>query len=175
MRLPGAIRQLVRERAGFACEYCGVREQDSAAELTVDHFRPRSQGGDDALGNLVYSCHFCNTHKADYWPASPEELPLWNPRDGPSSDHFLSLEDGRLFPISAVGAFSIDRLNLNRPVLIEYRLAQRRIADQDRTTTAALEVLAALRVLKEDLRDVVREQRELLQELRHWLEQRHRD
>src|SRR5438105_4527732 len=113
MRLPATVRQHVRERAGFACEYCGVREQDSAAELTVDHFRPRSHSGDDSLRNLVYSCHFCNTHKADYWPVSPGEVPLWNPRDGPAPDHFLSLEDGSLFPISTTGAFTIDRLKLN--------------------------------------------------------------
>jgi hypothetical protein len=143
--------------------------------LTVDHFCPSSQGGEDSPGNLVYSYHFCNTHKADYWPASPDEVPLWNPRDGPSSDHFLSLEDGSLFPISAVGAFTIDRLSLNRPVLIAYRLAKRRIADEERATTATLEILAALRALKEELGEVVKEQRELLHELRHWLEQQRRD
>jgi hypothetical protein len=85
------------------------------------------------------------------------------------------LEDGRLFPITAVGAFTLDRLKLDRPVLIAYRLAKRRIADQERATAESLEILAALRVLREDLREAVREQRELLQELRHWLEQRHRD
>jgi hypothetical protein len=102
-------------------------------------------------------------------------LQLWNPRDGPSSDHFLSLEDGRLFPISAVGAFTIDRLKLNRPVLIAYRLAKRRIADQERAGAEARELLAVLRALKEDLGELVQEQRDLLRELRHWLEHHHRD
>jgi 5-methylcytosine-specific restriction endonuclease McrA len=47
----------------FRCGYCGVRERDAGAELTVDHFQPRSQGGLDGPENWVYSCHACNEFK----------------------------------------------------------------------------------------------------------------
>jgi hypothetical protein len=49
------VRQIVRQRAGCACEFCYVREQDAGATLTIDHFQPRSKGGSDALDNLVYA------------------------------------------------------------------------------------------------------------------------
>jgi hypothetical protein len=32
--------ELVRTRAGFACEYCGVTETDCGGQLTVDHHHP---------------------------------------------------------------------------------------------------------------------------------------
>jgi len=35
------------------CGYCGVRDEDTGGEFTVDHFVPSSQGGDDAVENLV--------------------------------------------------------------------------------------------------------------------------
>jgi hypothetical protein len=38
MTLSQYLRQLVRERARFMCEYCGVTEASTAAELTIDHF-----------------------------------------------------------------------------------------------------------------------------------------
>ena len=40
--------QQVRERYGFRCGYCGVTEVDVGGELTVDHFRPVSAGGDNS-------------------------------------------------------------------------------------------------------------------------------
>ncbi len=51
-----AVRRTVRQRAHFACEYCGLREADVSGELTIDHFQPTSKGGSDALENLIYCC-----------------------------------------------------------------------------------------------------------------------
>ena len=44
MTLSEAIREQVRSRAAFACEYCGVTEADAGGLLTLDHFQPTSQG-----------------------------------------------------------------------------------------------------------------------------------
>jgi len=60
-------RLAVRERFGFRCGYCGVHESQEGAELTIDHYQPRSRGGTDEPDNLVYCCHACNSHKGDYW------------------------------------------------------------------------------------------------------------
>jgi len=38
-------RDTLRRLFRFCCGYCGVTERDIGAELTVDHFQPRSQGG----------------------------------------------------------------------------------------------------------------------------------
>jgi hypothetical protein len=36
------LKEQVRERANFACEYCGVSETDSAGELSIDHYCSQS-------------------------------------------------------------------------------------------------------------------------------------
>lgn len=56
--------ELVRVRAGQACEYCGVTETDCGGLLTIDHHRPQSHGGADGVDNLVYCCWRCNLYKA---------------------------------------------------------------------------------------------------------------
>jgi 5-methylcytosine-specific restriction endonuclease McrA len=61
-----SLRQLVRERCGFRCSYCGTTELDVSSELTVDHIQPRSLGGTDDLDNLLYCCHACNEFKSNY-------------------------------------------------------------------------------------------------------------
>jgi 5-methylcytosine-specific restriction endonuclease McrA len=60
-------REALRSRFDFRCGYCGVREADAGAELTVDHFQPRSRSGADDPTNWVYCCFTCNTHKSDVW------------------------------------------------------------------------------------------------------------
>lgn len=60
--------QIVRERYSNCCGYCGVSETDAGGELTVDHFRPLSAGGDDSDDNLVYACIRCNQYKGILLP-----------------------------------------------------------------------------------------------------------
>jgi hypothetical protein len=49
MTITSEIRDQVRQRAHFACEFCGVTETDAGGELTVDHFQPTAKGGMMAL------------------------------------------------------------------------------------------------------------------------------
>lgn len=118
MSLTGDIREKVRERACFRCEFCGVTETDAGGELTIDHFRPVSRGGDDSSDNLVYCCVRCNQYKLDYWPESDGDTMLWNPRLENPDCHFLELDDGRLYPLSETGSLTVRRLRLNRPPLV---------------------------------------------------------
>lgn len=60
------IRLVIRQRANFACEFCGVTETDTGSELTIDHFRPRTKGGTDDLDNLLYCCMRYNQHTSFY-------------------------------------------------------------------------------------------------------------
>jgi len=46
-----------------SCAYCG-----SPYELTRDHVTPRSRGGDNEPGNLVWACRNCNSAKGDRTP-----------------------------------------------------------------------------------------------------------
>lgn len=50
-------------RDNFRCVYCGATPQ--AAELHIDHAKPRSKGGEDNLSNYVTACFACNVGKRD--------------------------------------------------------------------------------------------------------------
>jgi hypothetical protein len=164
MSITPEIREQVRQRANYACEFCGVTEADTGGELTIDHFRPQAKGGDDGLANLLYCCARCNQYKLDYWPTQSAELPLWNPRDEPASKHWLVLDDGMLHPLTPIGTFTLRRLRLNRSPLVTYRLRHRQHAEELRLLTRYREVVQLLEQLHGELAIVMQEQSQLLEE-----------
>jgi len=122
MTINPALREDVRRRAQFACEFCGIHEIDAGGELTIDHYQPKSKGGDDSLDNLIYCCFRCNQYKLDYWPEHADHPSLWNPRREPALQHFLEIDEGTLHPLTTIGAFTIERLRLNRLSLVAHRI-----------------------------------------------------
>lgn len=56
--IPDVVRAAVFDRDGHACRHC-----DAIDDLTLDHVRPWSQGGDDTVGNLQVLCRSCNSSK----------------------------------------------------------------------------------------------------------------
>ena len=123
-------RQIVRQREVFRCAYCGIREVDVGAELTIDHIQPRSHGGSDDLSNLVYCCHACNEFKSDYWQPGSMERTL-NPLTEDIGMHLYEDENGILQPRTDTGAFHIRRLQLNRIQMIAYRREQQRVESNE--------------------------------------------
>ena len=142
-----ALRRLYNFRYG----YCGVSEVDSDAELTADHFQPRSQGGTDAVGNLVYCCHACNAYKGNYYQPEASEHLLHPLRDN-LSEHILEQEDGTLYALTPTGAFHIAQLHLNRPTLIAHRLVERQLQLARQELLALRQRLAELRREEEEVR-----------------------
>ncbi|HWP84063.1 MAG TPA: HNH endonuclease [Terriglobia bacterium] len=69
-RIPYQTRVLSRRniliRDHYTCQYCAGTFP--AAELTLDHVLPRSQGGKSAWENLVACCYACNNRKGDRTP-----------------------------------------------------------------------------------------------------------
>lgn len=116
-----AIRDKIRQRAAYACEYCSVTETDTGGLLTIDHFQPQSKGGNDDLDNLIYCCNRCNSYKYNYFPTSSNQSPIWNPRKNNRPQHFFVLDNGQLKGLTPIGQTTIDFLRLNRPALIKYR------------------------------------------------------
>jgi 5-methylcytosine-specific restriction endonuclease McrA len=55
-------RRNLYRRDQFTCQYCGSRP--GAADLTIDHVVPRSQGGRTSWQNCVLACVGCNKRKA---------------------------------------------------------------------------------------------------------------
>ncbi len=166
MSIPTEVWEQVRCRANSACEYCGVTETDTGGPLSVDHHQPRSQGGADHLDNLLYCCHRCNLYKADYWPAQDGQPALWNPRQAPIESHLFLLADGKLYPITTVGAFTLRRLRLNRPALVAHRHRKQAQSEELRLLSRYREVITLLEQLQQQQAALLIEHRALLEEQR---------
>ena len=149
-----SLRERVRELFNFCCGYCGVREDEVGAALTVDHFQPSSRGGSDDLGNLVYACHACNEFKSDFWPPA-DQTRFLHPRTDDLTLHLRPLEDGTLEALTPEGALWIDRLNLNRS-----QMSGRRRREANRGVEVAENVQ-----LKQELADLKRQMQQLSSEI----------
>lgn len=71
-RLPPTLRITVFKRDNFTCIYCKTKcifGSEKGNGATVDHLKPRANGGTDDLENLVTACKACNRRKADYPPS----------------------------------------------------------------------------------------------------------
>ena len=91
--MDAVLRNLVQDRAGNRCEYCGLhQDQSPLATLHVEHVVPRKHGGDDGPDNLALACVDCNLHKgsnvAGYDPQTGALTELFNPRRQTWSEHF---------------------------------------------------------------------------------------
>ncbi len=65
-RVPVYSKRLICQRDEWTCMYCGVPvNQDT---FSIDHVRPRAQGGRSSFENTVCACKPCNSKKADRTP-----------------------------------------------------------------------------------------------------------
>lgn len=152
-------REVLRQRFHFCCGYCGVSERDAGAELTIDHYQPRSRGGLDDLENWVYCCHACNEFKGDYWqPSSPRRI--LHPLRDAIADHILEQADGTLRALTETGAFHLGRLHLNRLQLVAYR---RELRDLQAAYDTQARLLKRLQGLEEQVQNLAAQ----LEKLQH--------
>ncbi len=119
------FHRAVAERATYRCEYCHAPEELFNGTFDVDHVRPRSRGGTDALGNLALSCEPCNTYKSDAVdapdPDTGDSAPLFNPRFEFWADHFRVLDDEIVVGTTPTGRATVSRLRLNAPRQVHAR------------------------------------------------------
>ncbi len=155
------LRQAVRQTSNFACGYCGVREEDAGSELELDHFKPRSAGGDNRPENLVYCCTTCNRIKGDFWADSADGKRLLHPHHDDLSLHLRQETDGLLTGLRETGKFHLKRLRLNRPPLIvlrRTRMENARLREELRQSQAAQKELAEhLQNLDEEIERIYQE------------------
>lgn len=126
LALSDATRQLVRERAGYLCEYCQTGEFLCGLRCEIDHIIPSSRGGSDDLNNLCAACTVCNGHKYIKVEGLDSEtsrmVSLFNPREQSWYDHFRWNDDGIvILGITPCGRATIDALQLNEPLRLEAR------------------------------------------------------
>jgi 5-methylcytosine-specific restriction endonuclease McrA len=58
-----ALRQLIRDRAQTACEYCLMPEMAVLVPHEVDHVIAEKHGGQTTKENLALACTLCNKYK----------------------------------------------------------------------------------------------------------------
>jgi len=118
MSINDAIKQAIRERANYLCEYCHSPERLSANRFTVDHIIPRSLGGSDEIDNLALACRRCNERRYNFVagvdPETQNIVPLFNPRHQKWEEHFVWIESGVVVQgITPIGRATCIRLDLN--------------------------------------------------------------
>ena len=78
-------RRMLRliERDGGHCVWCRTQLSHDSPHATLDHVRCRSEGGSDALANLVLACAECNSSRGDApaWTWLQRRLDLMRPVD----------------------------------------------------------------------------------------------
>lgn len=148
----------VRRRFQFRCGYCGVAEKDTGGELTIDHFQPVSEGGQDDDDNLVYACFRCNLYKARYFGAalSGHRFSLLHPLLDDIEQLIQQDYNGMLVGLTDQAKDHIAILHLNRPQLVAYRWRKQQIA--------------LLRERETQLHRMIEHAQDLLVEIREYLE-----
>ncbi len=124
-KIADAVREAVRERANFLCEYCHTNERWQYVRFTVDHIIPNAE---DSPENLALACFHCNRRKSDKTAATDPEtgalVEIFNPRRQVWREHFAWSSDGlRIVPKTPVGRATNSLLELNRERILFIRQA----------------------------------------------------
>ncbi len=111
-------RELLRTRAGSACEYCRIPEMLMGGRLTEDHIIPLNAGGIDEVDNLCWCCWWCNVFKGSHVTGFDSRtgvvVPLFNPRQDPWATHFRWSRNGvRILGRTAAGRATVEALRMN--------------------------------------------------------------
>jgi 5-methylcytosine-specific restriction endonuclease McrA len=122
-----SLKELVRRRAGNACEYCRI-PQDATPLISfhIEHIVSRQHGGSDESGTLALACDRCNAYKGPNLtsidPDTSALVPLFNPRQDVWGDHF-AVRGGRITGLTPKGRATVRLLNMNAPRRVELREA----------------------------------------------------
>lgn len=119
------LREQVRRRANFLCEYCHTNERWQYVRFTIDHILPND---DDSIENLALACFHCNRLKSNKTEIFDSEennsVPIFNPRQQNWNDHFVWSSDGlQIIPKTSIGRITIELLQLNRERILHIRRA----------------------------------------------------
>jgi hypothetical protein len=129
-RVPAALRRLVRERAGDACEYCRMPGWLSVTSFHIDHIIAGKHGGLSVTENLAWACPLCNARKGTDLtardPISGRTAPLFHPRRHRWEAHF-PWTGARIAGRTPTGRATIRLLELNAPARLAERERLRRL------------------------------------------------
>jgi hypothetical protein len=120
-----SLRQLVRERADYRCEYCHLPDfAASASTFHVEHVVAKQHGGCDGTENRAWSCHRCNLSKGPNLsgkdPVTDNVVRLFNPRRQSWKRHF-EWHGAVLVGRTQIARATIAVLDINDPQRVELR------------------------------------------------------
>lgn len=110
------LREEVRQRAGFRCEYCQFPEPFAELRFQVDHIFPQQHGGQTVATNLALSCLRCNKHKgpdlSGIDPVTGQIIRLFNPRSDDWHENF-QWDGPKLAGRTPIGRATVNVLQIN--------------------------------------------------------------
>ena len=116
--MDASLKETVRRRAGFRCEYCHLPEAIAELPFQFDHIVAAQHGGMPTEDNLAWACARCNRHKGPNLsgidPESGKLTRLFNPRIDVWAEHFI-WNDAILTGQTAIGRTTIAVLQINHP------------------------------------------------------------
>lgn len=118
-------RELVRQQAGNACEYCRIpQEATPAISFHVEHTIAKQHGAGDDPNLLALARDRCMAYKwptlASIDPDTGDLVPLFNPRQDAWANHF-ALRGGEIVGLTGTGRATVRLLNMNSPRRAELR------------------------------------------------------
>jgi hypothetical protein len=119
------LREVVRKRAGNACEYCHM-PQAATPLITfhIEHIVSRQHGGNDDVNGLALACDRCNAYKGPNLtsidPETRTVVALFHPRVDEWRDHF-AIRRGHIVGLSPIGRATVGLLNMNASRRVELR------------------------------------------------------
>lgn len=127
----GDYKPYLRREAAEKCVYCAISENPIGGydHFHVEHFRPKSLSQFNHLlkeyENLFYACAICNRFKSNDWPNDPvidhSIISYPDPKNVDYNTLFFCEENGILKGSYIASRYMVEKLNLNRPQLINER------------------------------------------------------
>ncbi|MFD0932230.1 HNH endonuclease [Psychroflexus salinarum] len=124
-------KPVLREEANKKCVYCAIDENPCGGydHFHVEHFRPKSLKSFQNLlkdfENLFYACAICNRFKSNDWPNDPVKdhsvVSYADPNETDYNELFNIHENGKICGNFVASKYMIEKINLNRPQLINER------------------------------------------------------
>lgn len=123
--MDATTRTIVRERAEWRCEYCGIPEAATPfVPFHVEHVIAQQHLIDDSLQNLALACDRCNAFKgpnlSSVDPVTNAVVHLFHPRLDDWKEHF-TLADGSIVGLRPQRRATVRLLCMNAPRRVQLR------------------------------------------------------
>src|SRR5580700_3751064 len=114
--MDAGLRDAVRRRAGYRCEYCLLRQEHTEIVHHIEHIVAKQHGGLDGPGNLALACHRCNLQKGPNLSGidsvSGKAVALFHPRHDTWAEHFR-FQGTNILGLTPTGRASVSVLAMN--------------------------------------------------------------